>query len=164
MKRGRKPVPTELKKLLGVAPERINNLEPAFSAEQDFRPPFYFDTYAEALWMAVFPELAGKAALKITDRTTLETFCTSYGMFRGAFEDVKKRGRVIVTKNGYEQENPSVNTMHKFMVLHNKCAAELGLTPSSRSRIIGAVAEKTTGGIKDFMASGFRAGENGINK
>jgi P27 family predicted phage terminase small subunit len=157
--RGRKPKPTELKKSQGAKPCRINFKEPDFSMDDSANAPVYFDGYSKALWNVLYHELHKKKVLKITDRGTLETCCVSYGMYRQAFEDVKSKGTTILTKNGFFQENPCVNTMHKFMVLFNKTAAELGLTPSSRSRLI-ADTEKPGSKVRDFMMGGIKQNDH----
>jgi P27 family predicted phage terminase small subunit len=70
------------------------------------------------------------------DRSSLAAYCTAYGRWVQAEEQVAKFGTIVKSpEKGFPMKSPylsiadqALETMRKFMV-------EFGLTPSSRSRI-----------------------------
>ena len=66
----------------------------------------------------------------------------------------RKEGAVFYTPKGYQQQSPWVgiaNTNHKLMM---QAAAEFGLTPSARSRIIAGNAKKEDVDEMEFLLTG----------
>lgn len=131
--RGRKPQPTNLKTLKGVRASRINKNEPAFEKAEFAPPPKNFTSDAKKFWNEVYPMLLEKDVLKKTDIPAFRVLCQAYSD---------------------TQVLRSTAKLKTFM----SCAAEFGLTPSSRSRLTGGVDPKAGSAIKDFLLKGFRNG------
>ncbi|MHC2172996.1 P27 family predicted phage terminase small subunit [Bradyrhizobium diazoefficiens] len=105
--RGRKP------ELAAVA----NALEAAT------RPPAWLSKLAKAEWRRVMPELAKRRILTPADLGCLESYCIAIGRIREL---------ELLLRAGID---PKLCRMQdKAMVTARQLAAELGLTPVSRSR------------------------------
>ena len=75
------------------------------------------------------------------------TYCNAYARWKEADEFISQHGTVIKTPSGYVQQLPQVSIAQTYAKLMNRCAEQMGLTPSSRSRIIAA----DTGNPEDEM-------------
>lgn len=87
------------------------------------RPPPWLSKHAKAEWRRVMPELAKRRILTIADLGCLEAYCIAIGRIREL---------EILLRDGID---PKLCRMQdKAMVTARQLAAELGLTPVSRSR------------------------------
>ncbi|MBR0764145.1 phage terminase small subunit P27 family [Bradyrhizobium japonicum] len=87
------------------------------------RPPSWLSKHAKAEWRRVMPELAKRQILTIADLGCLEAYCIAIGRIREL---------EILLRAGID---PKLCRMQdKAMVTARQLAAELGLTPVSRSR------------------------------
>lgn len=151
MKPGRRPKPTALKIAKGEKKSRINFDEPKFSAEEDSAPPPELNALAIKEWSRLFPELTKSGALKITDRQTFAAYCYAYSMWSSSTQTInnwpdlkyKVKGKQMViascflTPKGTVQRIPAVKDAMDWGEKMTRIARELGLTPSSRSGIVG---------------------------
>ena len=135
-KRGPKPKPTALKKLLGNPGKRpLNEREPQPDPTMP-RPPAHLDEGACAEWARMAPELNRMRLLTQVDRAAFAGYCAAYSRWAQATADLAKVGGfTIVTEKGYVLQHPLVGVANKALELMLKCAVEFGLTPSSRSRV-----------------------------
>lgn len=131
--RGRKNQPTELKRLKGVRASRINSAEPVFDNAEQMNPPKGFPAEAKSFWKEVYPMLLEKNVLKKTDLPAFRLLCLAYA-------DAQKLRSTAKLKTFWSG------------------ASEFGLTPSSRSRLVGVDPRAGKSAIKDFMLRGFRHG------
>lgn len=114
--KGRKPKPTHLKLVTGNPGKRkLSKVEPQ---PRKGRPdaPEWLVPEARAEWDRVIDELVGSIGLSLIDRAVLATYCQLWGRFVEG-----------------EKINKPVKATHITQM--RGLAAELGLTPSSRSRI-----------------------------
>jgi len=93
------------------------------------------------------------------DSDLMEAYCVTYSGYRQALTSVTKTGQVLVLKSdgGKSVEvrrNPYSVELHKYMDRLTKLLAEMGLTPSARSRV-SAVEEPT-----DVLMEFIRASKN----
>lgn len=157
MPRGRKPKPTVLKELAGNPGRRpLNENEPVPSGALP-DPPAYLRSSEKRAWKIVSEEM--KEVLTAADQFILESFCVAYAMKVGAARDIHKYGSLVpmpvqagdkaqqlalniaVDELGEKLppamrvQNPSVSIWKNAVTLEIKLAAELGLTPSARSRL-----------------------------
>ena len=72
------------------------------------------------------------------DRAVFATYCQSYARWKQAEEYISMNGATFETDKGYKQQVPQVSIAQSYMKNMQKAAAEFGLTPSARSRIIAA--------------------------
>ena len=69
------------------------------------------------------------------------TYCNAYARWKEADEFISQHGTVVRTPSGYLQQLPQVSIAQTYAKLMNKCAEQLGLTPSARSRIIAGTSK-----------------------
>jgi P27 family predicted phage terminase small subunit len=140
---GRKPKPTHLKLITGnPGGRKLNRAEP--------RPgPLLPDAPAELSkdglteWKRVARRLLAAGMLTAIDRGVLAAYCQAYGRWVLAeriLAELARRnpgtgGLLIKTSNGNTIQNPIVGTANKAMSDMVRYAAELGMTPSARSRV-----------------------------
>ena len=135
--RGRKPKPTALKLIEGNPGKRpINGHEPKPSAARPTCPSHLSPT-AKAEWKRLAGELHRIGLLTQADRTALAAYCQAYGKWVEAEKRLADTPTLLKMPSGYIQLSPWVTISNKQMELMAKYMVELGLTPSSRSRMAG---------------------------
>jgi len=141
MRRGRKPKPTRLKVMNGSLdhdPNRANKAEPKPPKTKPTKPRKLTGVAAKK-WTEVTTLLDYMQVLTSADRDVLELYCVTYANWSAAVDNVKKTGQVIVKNTkGNEvavERNPFSAELHKYSDRLMKLQAELGLSPSSRSRV-----------------------------
>lgn len=133
--RGRKPKPTRLKLLEGNPGKRpINGREPQPPASQPSCPAHLSPT-AKAEWKRLAQTLNRIGVLTQIDRAALAAYCQAYGRWVEAEKKLKETPVLLKTPAGYVQQSPWLTVSNKQMELMAKYMAELGLTPSSRTRL-----------------------------
>ena len=94
-------------------------------------PPSYFPKDAKAEWRKIAPILINeRKTLTEADLGTLESYCLATGNMRAAQRIINVEG--LVTVEG--KRHPPFGIMNAAQTTQRLCAAELGLTPVSRSR------------------------------
>jgi P27 family predicted phage terminase small subunit len=133
--KGRKPKPTEIKKLEGNPGKRaINKKEPKPKVEMPDCPN-HLQGAAKTEWTRLVKELSALGMLAKVDRAALAMCCTAWADYVQAENKVKKEGAVIISDKGGLYQNPWVSIKARRMDQVMKFYAEFGMTPSSRSRI-----------------------------
>lgn len=159
--RGRKPTPTHLKLVKGNPGKRkVNADEPEYELTSIMPPPD-LDDQAKVEWGRVAHQLQAQGVLTDVDRATLAGYCAAYSTFisaEGALKELAARdkvfrGLVVKTSNGTMIQNPLVGIRNTALATMNKFAVELGMTPSSRTRIKVGDGTKTGKAKKDDPAS-----------
>jgi len=137
MKRGPKPKPTKLKKLEGVRADRINENEPEPGPGKVTCPRF-LSKEAKAEWRRIAPELNRLGLLTPIDRAAFAAYCQSYGRWVQTERLLLEKGVIAKGAKGQVIASPLlwISTSASKMML--KFGIEFGLTPSSRSRLVGA--------------------------
>jgi phage terminase small subunit len=102
---------------------RKPELQPDANAIVDSRPPAWLSKHAKAEFRRVMPELAKRRILTPADLGCLESYCIAIG-----------RIREIELLLRAEIDLKLLRAQDKSMVTARQLAAELGLTPVSRSR------------------------------
>src|SRR5205085_9310959 len=97
--------------------------------------PSHLSPSAKAEWKRVVQELYTLGVISRLDRATLASYCQAYGRWVEAETKLKETPAILKMPSGYIQQNPWLTIATKQMELLNKFAAELGMTPSSRSRV-----------------------------
>ena len=141
--RGRKPVPTRLRKLAGnPGGHPMNENEPKFSELTNVAPPKWLGPLALNMWDTVMPELLANKILTVPDLHNVEAFCMSYQRWREAEELVNRDGLVIETTHGDGKKHPALTIINEAKTQMMKYGALLGLDPSSRTRLRGEADNK----------------------
>lgn len=95
------------------------------------RPPSYMSKDAKTEWRKIAPILiTERKTLTEADLATLENYCLATGTMRQAQRILNIEG--LVTAAG--KRHPAFGIMNAAQTTQRLCAAELGLTPVSRSR------------------------------
>nr|WP_037279367.1 phage terminase small subunit P27 family [Rubellimicrobium mesophilum] len=99
----------------------------------DLPAPDWLSVDAKAEWDRVMPILAERRILTEADLGSLEMFCVAIGTVREMERELQDKGHVITVK-GVPKRNPATGIQSDAMTRARLLAAELGLTPVSRSR------------------------------
>ena len=134
--RGRKPTPTELKKLEGNPGKRkLNEKEPK-PVKKAPPCPKWLEPEAKKEWRRLAKQMESIGILTDVDMAAFASYCQAYARWKAAEEVLTERGTVMRTPSGYLQQVPHVSIAQTYNKIMTKLASEFGLTPSSRSRII----------------------------
>lgn len=94
-------------------------------------PPSYLSKDAKAEWRRVAPILiVERKVLTVADMAVLENFVIASGTMRKMHRQLEAEGYVLA--NG--KRHPAAGILTTMQQQQLRCAAELGLTPSARSR------------------------------
>jgi P27 family predicted phage terminase small subunit len=137
--KGRKPKPTSQHRLDGNPGHRpLNVHEPVTAALDesfDTPPAELKPEKAREEWQRIAPLLRQARQVGPTDRTALIAVCLEWARYLDAMARVESLGLVVTTPNGYPMTNPYLSIASRALAACTKLWPELGLTPSSRSRI-----------------------------
>lgn len=97
------------------------------------KAPTFLGKDAKAEWRRVTPLLVERRILTDGDLGTLESYATAIGTVREARRVIEREGMTFMGASG-PKRHPAVGVMNEAMGLALRLAAELGLTPVSRSR------------------------------
>lgn len=139
---GGKTTPTQLKILKGNPGKRPHSKNEPKPDPSIPKPPSHLCRVAKTEWNKISSELYIIGLLTKVDKAVLAAYCTSYALWARAWHSInrvaKKRGKdglTITTTNGNIIQNPAVGTANKAAIDMVKYAAELGMTPSARTKI-----------------------------
>ena len=139
--KGRKPKPREVQIAEGrhlKNPQRFKDEVPATSPDEPTMPA-HLKGYAAAAWDDIEVVMRAASLWSVTYQVTIELYCETYANYRLALERVEQTGQAIVTQDKDGQpnvrRNPFSVELHKYKEETMKLLTELGLTPSSRSRV-----------------------------
>jgi P27 family predicted phage terminase small subunit len=91
---------------------------------------------ARAEWRRVSRELLELGILTSIDRSVLIAYCESWSLYVAAHAKVAELGIVLISeKTGAPYANPYLNVKTAALKATVAYAAELGMTPSARSRV-----------------------------
>lgn len=137
--KGRKPKPTEQRKLEGNAGNRPLNIhEPVLPAAQVTLVPDELknDLVATAEWERLAPMLRKAKVLTDGDRGALIALCLEWSRYLYANARVVEQGMVIAAPSGYPVPNPYIGIGNRAFTNCKAMMAEIGLTPTARSRVV----------------------------
>lgn len=117
------------------------------------KAPTWLPASAKAEWGRVAPILTERRILTDADLGSLESYCLATGQVRDCQVALAALDSPFFTgDNGAIRPHPAIRVMHTAMTLARQLAAELGLTPVSRSRpAINDDAEDDKGGFGDLV-------------
>jgi P27 family predicted phage terminase small subunit len=140
---GRKPKPSWLKIVTGNPGHRpINRDEPA-PVGDIVDPPTWFDDAQRAEWKEAIAA-APPGLLKQLDKSMLVVWVCAKVMHAFAAQQISKYGQLIKTPvTGAPMQSPYVSILNRQAGVMMRAAAEMGFSPSSRSRV--SIASKRKG-------------------
>jgi P27 family predicted phage terminase small subunit len=135
--RGRKPKPTVLKLLNGNPGKRpLNDHEPKPGHLTEDIPPELDKTDAKEEWQRTIVPAIRRGQITAADRVFAIAHCDLWATWRSQLADASRHAHVVaVGPNQHPMPNPARGMANKTFLLLAKVDAELGLTPSSRSRV-----------------------------
>ena len=133
--RGRKPIPSELKKLAGTfRTDRANPDEPTGEPSLP-RCPAHLKGEARKTWKREGEALAAMRVLTAADRAALAMFCVTSARHIEAEGKILELGAVVRSATGVAVVSPWVTISAKAIEQATRLAVELGMTPSARARV-----------------------------
>jgi len=108
-------------------------LRPDASPVGEQPAPAWLSEDGAAEWDRVMPILAERRIVTDADLGSLENYCTAIGQVREMERHLQEHGHVYQVE-GLWKRNPAVGVQSDAMTRARLLAAELGLTPVSRSR------------------------------
>lgn len=100
---------------------------------RDLKAPAWMSKDAKAEWRRVFPIVRKRRILTTADLGSLENYCIALGTVREMERTLQVEGHVYSAESG-PKRHPAVAIQSDAMSRALRLAAELGLTPVSRSR------------------------------
>lgn len=142
--RGRKPVPTELKKQRGTdRPDRGVDNEAQFPIpSRMYSPPENLNEWGEKAWRYYGKLLLDAGLFTDADRMAMELLCQSYGRWIEAERNVALTGTVLTSDRGNFYTNPYLHVANKAWDQIKRMLAEFGLTPAERTRVAALAGDK----------------------
>jgi P27 family predicted phage terminase small subunit len=145
--KGRKPIPTDIHKLMGTfnatRQGRDRKAEPKPEHDLSYDPPDTLTPAQAAIWRHAI-EYAPKGILKEIDWSVFLVWVAAFDQHeaaRMAQARIDARGGdmayLMKTRNGEMMVSPYLGIMNRSGLRMMKAAAELGFSPSSRSRVGG---------------------------
>ncbi|AVA21187.1 phage terminase small subunit P27 family [Rhizobium sp. NXC24] len=120
--RGRKPEITALDGALSHVPA----------------PPKWLPPHGKAEWRRVMPRLVGDRKIAAHELGTVEAYCLAVATMRQAEEAVRTHGMTFESDSG-PKRRPETTILKENLEAARRLAAELGLTPASRTKNKGGV-------------------------
>ena len=136
--KGRKPTPTALKILAGNPGQRKlppNEPQPELGIR---KAPSWLCAYARKVWNDDGPGLVAMGVLGRTDWMVFASYCQAAADVRRAREKMQAAGEQLTEVNpvnGLEGRSVYYNIVRERGLDALKYAAELGITPSARTRV-----------------------------
>ena len=125
----------------GRKPKNMKNDNKAIVSR--LQPPRWLSKDAAAEWKRVMPILNERKILTEADIGGLENYCIASGLVREMERNIQDPGAIIF-HDGMPKRNPAVGIQADAMTRARLLAAEVGLTPVSRSRAsVGATDDDT---------------------
>lgn len=136
--RGRKPKPTGIKELEGNPGKRpMNSAEPRLPKKAPSCPQ-WLEPEAKKEWKRLAKTMEILGTLTEADRSSFAAYCQAYARWVEAEKFISENGSTFETDKGYKQQIPQVSIGQTYLKIMQKAAAEFGLTPSARTRIIAS--------------------------
>jgi P27 family predicted phage terminase small subunit len=102
-------------------------------------PPAWLSKEGRAEWRRVAGDLIGRGTVVETDLAALEAYCAAVAGVRETARIITRQGRMVGKK-----PHPAVRMQIQYLESSRRFAAELGLTPVSRSRRVVAPPPSST--------------------
>jgi len=152
--RGRKPTPTVLRLLRNNPGKRpINAEEPMPDELAVACPDELVEGVAQAEWTRTIVPAVTRGQITAADRAFAIAHCELWSTWRAQVAEAAKHPHIIaVGPNKHPMPNPARGMANKTILLLAKVDAELGLTPSSRSRVTIHKAGREMSAVEKFKA------------
>lgn len=99
------------------------------------RAPAWLTPEAAAEWKRVMPGLVDRGTITTADLSACELYCSAVGDALVARKTIAAEGTTTTNRLGETKRHPAYSTLREMQGEARRWAAELGLTPASRSRV-----------------------------
>ena len=154
--RGRKPKPTQIKRISGNPGKRPLLQDEATPERALPRPPAILQGLARKEWWRMAPLLYDAGLLTKIDVTALATYCQCYARWCDAEEEIRRTGTVIKSTKGQPMVSPFLKVANIALQQLMRMLVEFGMSPSSRSRVTVAKIPDPEDEFEKFLRSGGR--------
>jgi P27 family predicted phage terminase small subunit len=114
------------------------------------RPPKWLAKEARTEWSRIMPGLIERRVLTGSDMAAVEMYCAAVGDVLIARAAIAKAGAYIANARGELKRHPAFSTLRESTGEARRWAAELGITPASRSRVAAGEDEDSVATDLDF--------------
>lgn len=133
---GPRAQPTALRLMRGnPGKRRINRAEPQHAALAPTCPDCLRDPGARAEWDRVAPGLIASGQVTTVDRALLIGYCQKWAQWQALEAAAAEHPFIVKGPQGKPIPNPALSLAFKAFNLMLRSAAELGMTPSARSKV-----------------------------
>jgi P27 family predicted phage terminase small subunit len=139
-KPGPAPTPTHLRIVRGDRKDRINTNEPKPKKEKP-KTPSWLSKEAKKIWKRTADQLEAMGLLYEADQDILTSYAVAVVTYQQATELVDQQGILVEGRRDGFVTNPAVRVQRDQATLIRMLGSELGLTPSSRTRLKANEAE-----------------------
>lgn len=147
-KRGRKPLPPELR----TGRQRIEGTAQAIEGRPECPPHLLGD--ARDKWGEIIPMLEEAGILSRADTDAIALYCETFARWLECVRRLEDPDNwVIVSPKGFILNSPWINMRNNFAKEMGRLLAEFGLTPSARSRV-AANPKQTDDPLTAFLKGG----------
>jgi len=151
---GRPPIPKAINDARGdPGKKRRYQTEPVAPTGKPLCPK-HLGRVAKQEWKSIVPLLEQLGVLSKIDRSALEIYCSAYGRYRQAQQELEKTGYVLTTPNGFKMKSPWVAIMNEALNQCKRFLIEFGLTPAARAKLSIRQGSDQKEDIKQFMKGG----------
>lgn len=134
-RRGPRPTPTALRIVKGNPGRRPLNRREARPGGGLPTAPAMLDDVGRREWRRVVRKLAAIGLVTTLDRSVLAVYCLAWATIADCQAKIKQFGSILKSPSGFPVLSPYVPQLNQAVKQLMAAAAELGMTPSSRSRI-----------------------------
>lgn len=150
-KRGPKPQPAAIKRMLGNPGKRAIKPDlPAPAGTPPMPARLMVEPAAVDKWNELVPLLLNLGTLTLADGEALATLCEVYAATQSCLLELRAAGPVMRTDLGGVKPNPAGPLYRSLVALQASLMGEFGLTPSSRTRLSGKE-EKPADEVEEFF-------------
>jgi len=107
----------------------------ALSAGGQPRCPEHLDPVARKEWRRLARPLFEAGILTVADRAAFAAYCQAWSRWVEAETKLREGPKLIRSPSGYVQQSPWIGIANKQSELMGRYLAELGLTPTARTRL-----------------------------
>ncbi len=87
-------------------------------------------------WRRLAPVLHAQGRLDASSRAVFAAYCSAWGEYTAAEQQIAAQGEVLTDAGGKQYPNPRLKIRDAAAGRLMKAAAEMGLTPASRGRVV----------------------------
>lgn len=146
---GRRPKPDAIHRITGNPSKKtLSSVSDLRSGTIDWSPlntlpecPEHLDAVARERWNALAPDLHALGLLTRVDGDELAIYCEAYSEWVEASTQLKLKGQLVMTPNGFAQINQWRVVQKQAIEKMRTAQAAFGLNPSARSKQLQPVVE-----------------------